>query len=85
MRLFLLSSAVNRGQILALLVFLLTFSGCSVRRYAINMVGDALASRNSVYENDEDLELVGEALPFGLKLMEKNVPKDEKNAKKVRT
>jgi len=34
------------------------------------MVGDALASGNSVYENDEDLELVGQALPFGLKLME---------------
>ncbi len=51
-----------------LLLFLT--SACSVRRYAINMVGDALASGNSVYESDEDLELVGEALPFGLKLME---------------
>jgi predicted anti-sigma-YlaC factor YlaD len=34
------------------------------------MVGDALASGNSVYETDEDLELVGAALPFGLKLTE---------------
>ena len=34
------------------------------------MVGDALAEGNSVYETDEDIELVGQALPFGLKLTE---------------
>ena len=34
------------------------------------MVGDALASGNSVYESEEDIELVGQALPFGLKLTE---------------
>jgi predicted anti-sigma-YlaC factor YlaD len=45
-------------------------SGCSVRTYAINMVGNALASGNSVYETDDDLTLVGDALPFGLKLTE---------------
>jgi predicted anti-sigma-YlaC factor YlaD len=43
---------------------------CSLRTYAINMVGDALASGNSVYETDDDLELVGAALPFSLKLTE---------------
>jgi predicted anti-sigma-YlaC factor YlaD len=43
---------------------------CSIRRYAINQVGDALAEGPSVYETDEDVELVGEALPFGLKLVE---------------
>jgi len=45
-------------------------SGCSLRTYAINMVGDALASGDSVYESDDDIELVGDALPFGLKLTE---------------
>ena len=45
-------------------------SGCSVKTFAINMVGDALSEGNSVYETDDDLELVGEALPFGLKLTE---------------
>lgn len=45
-------------------------SGCSVKTYAINMVGNALASGNSVYETDDDLTLVGDALPFGLKLTE---------------
>ena len=44
--------------------------GCSLKTYAINMVGDALASGDSVYETDDDLELVGAALPFGLKLTE---------------
>ncbi len=34
------------------------------------MVGDALASGDSVYETDEDLELVEAALPFGLKFTE---------------
>lgn len=45
-------------------------AGCSVRRFAVNRVGDALASGGSTFANDEDLELVGDALPFGLKLME---------------
>jgi predicted anti-sigma-YlaC factor YlaD len=43
---------------------------CSLRTYAVNTVGDALASGNSVYESDSDIELVGAALPFGLKLTE---------------
>jgi len=67
-----LSEVGMEGKNFLLLLILLSplLSGCSVRRYAINMVGDALASGNSVYETDEDIELVGDALPFGLKLME---------------
>jgi predicted anti-sigma-YlaC factor YlaD len=56
-----------------LLVALLaaTSSGCaSIRRFAVNKIGDTLASGGSTYESDDDLELVGEALPFGLKLTE---------------
>ena len=49
---------------------LLAAPACSLKKYAINMVGDALASGNSVYQTDEDIQLVGEALPFGLKLVE---------------
>ncbi len=48
----------------------LVASGCSVRRFAVNSIGEALASGGSTYESDEDLELVGSALPFGLKLTE---------------
>ncbi len=45
-------------------------AGCSVKRFAINRVGDALASGGSTYESDDDVQLVGSALPFGLKLVE---------------
>ncbi|MBI4876660.1 MAG: hypothetical protein HY822_18650, partial [Acidobacteria bacterium] len=55
---------------LSLSLLILVASGCSVRRFAINRVGDALASGGSTYEKDEDLDLVGSALPFGLKLVE---------------
>ena len=55
---------------MALLTVVALMSGCSIKKYAINRVGDALASGDSVYETDEDLELVGDALPFGLKLVE---------------
>jgi predicted anti-sigma-YlaC factor YlaD len=55
---------------LALLSILASSAGCSLRTYAINTVGDALATGNSVYETDDDIELVGTALPFGLKLTE---------------
>jgi predicted anti-sigma-YlaC factor YlaD len=61
----------SRRKRAAWLVAALTLtSGCSLRTYAINKVGDALASGHSVYESDDDLTLVGDALPFGLKLTE---------------
>ena len=60
----------RRCLLLLPLLLLLVTSGCSIRRYAINQIGDALASGTSTYTSDEDLELVGEALPFGLKLIE---------------
>ena len=63
------AAAKVRCVIAALALAILT-SGCSVKTYAINMVGNALASGNSLYETDDDLELVGAALPFGLKLTE---------------
>lgn len=45
-------------------------SGCSVRSFVARKAGDALAEGSSVYAKDDDIELVGEALPFGLKTME---------------
>ena len=60
-----------QGLAVWILVLLLSaLAGCSLRKYAVNMVGDALVAGNSVYETDDDVELVGEALPFGLKLVE---------------
>ncbi len=43
---------------------------CSVKKFAVRQVADALASDGSVYERDSDIELVGGALPFSLKLVE---------------
>ena len=62
--------AAHGAHVMLVLGLLTTVSGCSLKTYAINMVGDALATGDSVYESDEDLELVGQALPFGLKLTE---------------
>ena len=55
---------------IATCVAAVTLAGCSIKRMAINRVGNALASGSSNYERDDDMELVGEALPFGLKLIE---------------
>ncbi len=49
---------------------LVVTAGCSIKRMAINKIGNALASGGSTYERDDDPDLVGEALPFGLKLIE---------------
>ncbi len=45
-------------------------SGCSIRSMAINKVGDAIAGTGSTFAADDDPELIGEAVPFGLKTME---------------
>ena len=55
---------------LALLMCALALPGCSLKRLAANRLGDALASESSVYATDDDPELVGAALPFGLKTIE---------------
>ena len=60
----------RQPRILIALLALILLYGCSLRRIAINKIGDALASGSSTYETDDDLELVGDALPFGLKLIE---------------
>jgi predicted anti-sigma-YlaC factor YlaD len=44
--------------------------GCSIRRTAVNKIGDALANTGSNFAADDDPELVGQAIPFGLKTME---------------
>ena len=48
----------------------LFLTACSVKKFAVRQVGDALSSGTSVYETDPDVELVGGALPFSLKLVE---------------
>ncbi len=47
-----------------------SLAGCSLKRIAVNAVGDSLADSGSVYASDGDPDLVREALPFGLKTIE---------------
>lgn len=45
-------------------------SGCSIKRTAVNMVGNAISGGGGVYAQDDDPELVRDAIPFGLKTYE---------------
>ena len=49
---------------------LLALPACSVKRIAINKLGNALAESGSTFESDDDPDLVAAAVPFGLKLYE---------------
>lgn len=60
--------AIGRTAVAVALTALLV--GCSIKRYAINTMGDMLASGGSVFTADDDPILIGEALPFSLKLIE---------------
>jgi predicted anti-sigma-YlaC factor YlaD len=44
--------------------------GCSIKRMAVNKLGDALASGGTTFSSDDDPELVKAAVPFSLKLIE---------------
>lgn len=48
----------------------LLLAGCSMKRTAVNVVGDTLADGGGVYASDNDPELILEAMPFGLKTYE---------------
>ena len=41
-----------------------------MKKFAIKQIGDSLNSGPSVFETDDDIELVGDALPFSLKFVE---------------
>ena len=45
-------------------------TGCSIKRLAVNKVGDALAGGGTTFSSDDDPDLVKSAVPFSLKLME---------------
>lgn len=45
-------------------------TGCSIKRMAVNKLGDALASGGNTFASDDDPELIKQAVPFSLKLME---------------
>src|SRR5437899_2103030 len=52
-------------------LFVIASSGCAtVKRMAINKLGDSLSESGTTYAADDDPDLVGAALPFSLKLVE---------------
>jgi predicted anti-sigma-YlaC factor YlaD len=56
-----------------ILLFALSFSSaCSIKRLAMNQVANALtgSSSSTVFTGDNDPELVGDALPFAIKMYE---------------
>lgn len=55
---------------LSIWIFILALQGCSIQKFAMDRLGKALAEGSSVYATDDDPELVGAALPFGLKTIE---------------
>jgi len=55
---------------LAAVCFAMALTGCSIKKIAINMVGNALADSGSTFASDDDPELVAAAVPFGLKTIE---------------
>jgi predicted anti-sigma-YlaC factor YlaD len=58
----------------------LSLGGCSIRKTAVNKIGDALADTGSNFAADDDPELVGQAIPFGLKTMEGLLEESPKHA-----
>lgn len=66
-------AAKRSPGLLGVLLFALTLalaSGCSVRKIAVNKLGNALAGSGTTFATDDDPELVKAAVPFSLKLME---------------
>src|SRR5580765_5457590 len=55
---------------LSLALALMLAPGCSLKRIAVNKVGDALAGGGTTFASDDNPELVKAAVPFSLKLME---------------
>ncbi len=64
------SFAVRLAAVAGLLVPLLASSSCSIRKMAINSMADTLAQSGSTFASDDDPELIRDAVPFSLKLME---------------
>jgi predicted anti-sigma-YlaC factor YlaD len=65
-----LNCAARSSWCVAVLLLALCANGCSIRRLAVNQMGNALAQSGSVFSSDDDPELIRQAVPFSLKLME---------------
>ena len=77
-------SPLNRTRSLRLLfasLFAAVLGGCtSMNKLAVNKLGDALASGGTAFSSDSDPELVRDAAPFSLKLMESLLAENPRHA-----
>src|SRR3954471_3955819 len=68
------------GRVLVLCCAAAVAPGCAVIKHkAVGMVASTLASGGDVFTRDDDLELVGQAIPFGLKLYESLLDSSPRN------
>src|SRR3954451_573902 len=74
------TSPATTARLVTLLSALGVLSGCAVIKHkALGMVASTLASSGDVFTRDDDPELVGQAIPFGLKLYESLLDSSPKN------
>ena len=59
----------RRALILSLLA-LLAGAGCSIKKMAVSSMSDALSESGNTFASDDDPELIKQASPFSLKLIE---------------
>ncbi len=59
-----------RWNLIFAVAALVAASGCSIKRFAINQVGNALAGSGATFASDDDPDLIAGAVPFSLKLIE---------------
>ncbi len=58
------------GKLSVLLLLVGALAACSVKRTAVDIVGNAISGGGGTYASDDDPELIREAMPFGLKTYE---------------
>lgn len=72
---------MTRSLTLALvLAAAIVTNGCSLQKVAVNKLGNALAAGGDVFSSDDDPELIGDAVPFSLKLMESLLAESPRHA-----
>jgi predicted anti-sigma-YlaC factor YlaD len=59
-----------KSRVIPAILAMLFLPACSIKRIAVNRLGNALAGGGGTFTSDEDPDLVGQALPFSLKLIE---------------
>jgi predicted anti-sigma-YlaC factor YlaD len=57
-------------RLATIFILALALEACSLNQMVVDRLGSALAEGSSVYATDDDPDLVGAALPFGLKTIE---------------